>query len=175
MLETFREVNEVAPQGGIVFLGADFFASLPINELATVFNVKEAIYNRSLCGATVKSISSNLNECVFSLAPCKIFINLGEVEEKNNADIADFIASYEWLLYALHNQTSAEIYVISIMSETANEMNKAMSDLCTEVGCHFIDITSALKSARPKLIVFSMLKYYLHTSPLDFADIMCIK
>ena len=176
-LNTFRQVNGMAPKGGIVFLGSDFFASLPINELATVFNIDEVLYNRSVCGATVKSISSLLNECVYSLAPRKIFINFGEVEQKNNTSINDFISAYEWLLYILHNNTSADIYVISVMSESeaAKEQNAALSNLCSEVGCHYIDITSALHCAKPAINVFNILKYHLHSSPLSFADIMSIK
>ena len=176
-LNTFKEVNGMAREGGIVFLGSDFFASLPINELATVFRIDEAIFNRSICGATTKSIAPMLNECVFTLSPCKIFLNFGEIEEKEHTEINEFIAAYEWLLYKLHNQTSSEIYVISVMSETetAKEMNTALEKLCSEVGCHYIDITSALKSAKPNLNVFNMLKYHLHSTPLDFTDIMFLK
>ncbi len=47
-LNTFKEVNRMAQQGGIVFLGSDYFASLPVNELAMIFNINEAIFNRKL-------------------------------------------------------------------------------------------------------------------------------
>ncbi len=173
-LNTFKEVNRMAQQGGIVFLGSDYFASLPVNELAMIFNINEAIFNRSICGATAKSISTSLNECVFSLAPCKIFLNFGEVEEKTHTNLDEFIAAYEWLLYTLHNRTAAEIYVISVLSDTepAKELNQALQKLCSEAGCRYIDTTSALKSANPGLNVFNMLKFYIHSSPLDFADII---
>ena len=176
-LDTFKEVNHMAPKGGIVFLGSDYFASLPVNELATVFNVNETIFNRSICGATAKSISALLGECIYSLDPCKIFLNFGEIEEKTNISLLEFISTYEWLLYTLHSNTSAEIYVTSVMSDSgfAIEMNKALAKLCSEVGCRYIDITSALKSAKPNLNVFNMLKYHVHTSTLSFADIMSIK
>ena len=172
-LKTFIEINEIAPKGRIVFLGSDYFASLPINELATVFNVNEAIFNRSIYGATVKSICSILSECVFSLAPCKIFLNLGENDTNSN----DFISDYRQLLINLRNNTSAEIYVTSIMSQTemAKKQNKDLARLCSEIGCRYIDITSALNSAKPAVTVFNILKYFVSSSPLNFIDIMCIK
>ena len=65
----------------------------------------------------------------------------------------------------------------SVMSDSdlAKNMNDALSKLCADVGCHYIDITSALKSAQPIIHVFNILKYYIHTSPLGFADIMLIE
>ena len=176
-LDTFKEVNYMAPKGGIVFLGSDYFSSLPIQELATVFNINEPIFNRSVLGATAKSISAILNDCIYALQPCKIFLNFGEIEERANMNLSEFISDYEWLLYTLHKRTSAKIYVASVMSDSdlAKNMNKALSNLCAEVGCHYVDITSALKSAKPAINIFNILKYYIHTSSLSFADIMCIK
>ena len=176
-LETFKEVNHMAPKGGIVFIGSDYFSFLPIHELATVFNINEPIFNRSVCGATAKSISTMLDDCIYSLEPCRVFLNFGEIEEKAGVNLSEYISAYEWLLYTLHNRMKAKIYVTSVMSDSdlAKNMNKALSDLCAEVGCHYIDITSALKSAQPTINVFNILKYYIHTSPLGFDDIMLIE
>lgn len=176
-LKNFKEVNCMAPKGGIVFLGSDYFSLLPVQELATVFHIDEPIFNRSICGATAKSISSCLDDCIYSLKPRRIFLNFGEVEEKICMNLSEFISAYEWLLYTLHNRTKAKIYVTSVMSDSdlAKNMNNALSDLCAEVGCHYIDITSALKSAQPTINVFNILKYYIHTAPLGFADVMLIE
>ncbi|MCH5163439.1 MAG: hypothetical protein J1F36_00310 [Clostridiales bacterium] len=176
-INTFKEINSMAEKGGIVFLGSDYFASLPIGELASVFNLNEKIFNRSLSGATIESIGKVLDDCVFKLQPSKIFVNLGEVETQNNMDISELICAYEWLLYTIHGKISADIYVISIMSDTghAKEVNTALQRLCSEVNCKYIDITPALNFTKPNLHVFNIIKFYVHSHPLDFADIMSMR
>ena len=174
-LNTFKEINSLAQKGGIVFLGSDYFASLPVGELASVFNVNERIFNRSICGATVKNISESLDDCVFTLQPCKIFISLGETEAALGMNTQEFISAYEWMLYSIHCRIAADIYVVSVMADNADEYNAALRRLCSEVGCKFIDITPALKCTKPKLHVFDMLKYYVHSHNLDFADIMSMR
>ena len=176
-LDTFKQINSMANKGGIVFMGSDYFASLPLCELASVFNLRENIYNRSLPGATVKSMSEKLDDCVINLSPDKIFVNLGDVEARDPLlDLSEFISSYEWLLYTL-NGAGIKIYVVSLTSENENakKINASLIKLCADLGCKFVDITSVIGQKKSALHVFDTLKYYMHTCALDFAEIISMR
>lgn len=172
-LEKFRRINTVSFSGGIVFVGSDCFAELPISELASGFKLDENIYNRSINGATVSDISRALNECVFDLRPTKVFFNLGEIEAENGISEKEFISSYEWLLYTVHGNCSAEIYVVSIEEKSLlhSRYNEAIKALCDETGCKFIDITTAFGGTNTELKVFDALKLHILRN-LDFTEMM---
>lgn len=175
VLNKFRQINKLAAPDGIVFVGSDYFASLPLGELATAFRLDEKLYNRSVSGATVKDVCKMIDECVLDLRPSKVFFNFGDAEIREGVDIEEFIASYEWLLYTIHNKCDAEIYVVSVtaQSELAIEMNLALSRLCGELGCKFIDISSALCGTNRELRVFDTLKLHMCRN-LDFVELMTI-
>lgn len=172
-LEKFRQINAVAMPDGIVFVGSDFFASLPIGELAASFKLDEKVYNRSIKGLTVFDMGGLLNECVFDLRSTKVFFNLGEVEAESEMSVKDFIAAYEWMLYTVHSGCTAEIYVVSIdeKSERHIQYNNALKVLCAETGCKFIDVSAAFGESRPELKVFNALKLHVMRN-LDFTDLM---
>ena len=175
-LKKFQNINSVATKGGIVFVGSDFFSSLPLTELAHAFRVDEEVHNRSARGASVADVCSNLEEFVLALCPCKVFINLGDVEASEGMATSEFIESFERLLYCLHNKCNAEIYVVSMAakSELHNKYNIALKKLSAENGCRFIDISSALNSAKPEISFFNAIKLYVHRE-LNFTEIMLMR
>lgn len=172
-LEKIRRINTVSFSGGIVFVGSDYFAELPIGELATSFKLDENIYNRSIKGATVSDISKALKECVFDLRPTKVFFNFGEIEAESGVNEKEFISSYEWLLYTVHSNCSAEIYVVSIEEKSMlhSRYNDSIKALCDESGCKYIDITTAFGGANTELKVFDALKLHMLRN-LDFTEMM---
>ncbi len=174
-LEKFRQINAVAQIGGIVFVGSDFFASLPIGELAASFKLDEKVYNRSIKGLTVSDMGGLLKECVFDLHPSKVFFNFGEREAESGLGIEDFIAAYEWMLYTVHGNSSALIYVVSIEEKSERHImyNNALRALCAETGCKFVDISSAFVGSKYQLKVFNAIKFHVMTN-LDFAELMTV-
>ncbi len=175
-LNKFRNINSVAVKGGIVFVGSDFFASLPLTELAQAFQLDEKVYNRSARGAMVADVCGNLEDFVLDLCPCKVFINLGDIEASEGMETSEFIESFEWLLCCLHNKCNANIYVVSMAakSELHDEYNVALKKLCAENGCRFIDISSSFNGAKPEISVFNAIKFYVRRE-LDFTEIMTIR
>lgn len=172
-LNKFKEINAVAAKGGIVFTGGKCFASLPLAELAKSFHVDENLYNRSVEGMTLASVTEHLNELVLDLKPCKIFFNLGEAEAENELPAEEFLSAFEWLLCSVHNKSDAEIYVVSLAPKTklCESYNKSLKKLCSESGYKFIDISAALAGESPEIKIFRAIKLYLHRG-LDFADLM---
>lgn len=168
----FGELNAVSMPNGIVFVGSDYFSSLPINELCASFNLDERIYNRSIKGATISDICEVLDSCVFNLQPCKVFFNLGEKEADSGMSVKDFITAYEWMLYTVHSKCHAELYVVSVAEKTELHIkyNEALKALCKETGCKFADITTAIGEENPVRVI-NALKLYMRQS-LDFAELM---
>ncbi len=174
-LEKFRQINAVAQIGEIVFVGSDFFASLPIGELAASFKLDEKVYNRSIKGLMVFDMGGLLKECVLDLRPSKVFFNFGEREAESGIGVEDFIAAYEWMLYTVHGNCSALIYVVSIeeRSEMHIKYNNALRALCDETGCKFVDISAAFGGVKSELKVFNALKLHVMTN-FDFAELMTV-
>ena len=171
----YTEMNELAPRDSIVFFGSNHFAELPVNELAHSFHLEENLCNRSIPNVCIDDIAPMLDVCVLDLKPSKVFVNLGDADLENPAfDPAAFLSNYEWLLYTIHTQTKAKIYVVSLISDSpfAKQVNEKLKALAENDGCDFIDISSAAGAQQPDLRLFSILKYYLRSHPVDFCSAM---
>lgn len=175
--EKFSEMNLLAQRGGVVFFGSDYFAELPISELAASFGIDEKTYNRSLGGLCIADMLAMIDVCITQLKPSKVFVNIGDADiKKGNVDIEDFISKYEWLLYNIHTETNADIYVVSVLSDhsLAERINMRLRRLAGECGCKYIDITEVMDCKTPDLRMFSILKRYVRSRPLSFLDAMNI-
>ena len=173
--DRFREINKIADKDGVVLLGSDYFTDFPINELAQKYDLETPIYNRSVPDSTISEISSMLEQCVFELDPSKVFVAVGDYDIKDpgfNAN--DFLSQYEYLLYQIHSKKNAEIYIVSVFSDSplASGVNKRLRGLAKEDGCKFISITSALNADNQELQVFETLRFYFRLKPLCFSDAM---
>lgn len=173
----FTQINEVAKPGGIVFLGSSYLSSIPVNELAQDFEADVPVYNRSIKGLTIEQACSMLDACVFDLQPSKVFICIGDEEVKMRAlDIKNFCEKYQWLLYALHSKSSARIYIVSVPSNApaAGMINDALRNLANETGCHYVDIMAAVRSEKPYIRFFDILRFHMRTKPITFGAAMSI-
>lgn len=173
--ETYREMNELSHQNGIVFFGSNSFSKIRFAELASSFNLDENIYNRSVANQNIDEVCHMLNTCVLDLAPQKVFINMGDYDIKNyDLDVNEFIAKYEWMLYTINKNTNADIHVVSILSNSAKakQINTELKKLAVEHGCKYIDITSTIGVADQALKAFSAMKAFIRTKPLTFWDSM---
>ena len=153
------------------------FASLPLGELTQAYRITEPIYNRSIKDIRINQIENYLKVCLFDLNPRKIFVNLGDVDIKDESlDVDNFISKYEWLLYMIHTKTQAEIYIVSIVSSSpeAAEINQRLQKLATQTGCHFLDATGALEAKRPTLRLFELIKVHMRNHPINYADAMTV-
>lgn len=176
-METYRELNSITEAGGVVLFGSDTFAGLPLGELTQAYHITEPVYNRSIKNVRINQIENYLKVCLFDLNPRKIFVNLGDVDIKDNSlDIENFISKYEWLLYMIHTKTQAEIYIVSIVSSTpeAVKINHHLQKLAAQTGCHFLDATGALEAKRPTLRLFELIKVHMRNHPINYADAMTV-
>ena len=171
----FAEMNEVVPGNSIVFFGSNHFAELPVAELAKSFHLEESLCNRSVPNTDIDEIAPMLDVCVLDLNPSKVFVNLGDADiESPSFDIESFLSAYEWLLYTIHTKTHAKIFVVSLAASSAiaKQLNERLRMLAENDGCDFIDISDAANSVQPDLNIFSALKHYIRTYPMDFCSAM---
>ena len=176
-METYRELNSITEAGGVVLFGSNTFANLPLGELTQAYRITEPIYNRSIKDILINQIENYLKVCLFDLNPRKIFVNLGDVDIKDESlDVEDFISKYEWLLYMIHTKTQAEIYIVSIVSSSpeAVKINQRLQKLASQSGCHYIDATGALEAKRPTLRLFELIKVHMRNHPINYADAMTV-
>ncbi len=171
----YEEMNNMSTPDGVVFFGSNTFSQLPVSELAKSYNIQETIYNRSVCDEEISNIIGALDICVLRLSPSKVFINLGDVDiESGDIDINNFIEKYEWILYSIHTKTNADIYVVSLLSNlpVAIDINNKLRALAEETGSHYIDASGIVNSPSPQKHLFELLKLYIRSNPMDFADAM---
>ncbi len=171
----FQEMNHLADKDGIVFFGSTYLSGLPLCELAHLFHIEETIYNRSITDMAIDECSGMLDSCVLDLNPQKVFVNLGDADLRNpHLNIEDFLKKYEWLLYTIHTKTKAELYVLSVHSDSplANQVNMRLKQLAYECGSVFIDTNFSLNSEKPELQFFSQLKPYIRNHALSFSEAM---
>lgn len=176
-METYRELNSITEAGGVVLFGSNTFAGLPLGELAQAYHITEPIYNRSIKDIRINHVENYLKVCLFDLNPRKIFVNMGDMDIKDESlDVENFISKYEWLLYMIHAKTRAEIYIVSIVSSSpeAAEINQRLRKLAAQSGCHFIDASGALEAKRPTLRLFELMKVHMRNHPINYADAMTV-
>lgn len=174
-MQTYRELNSITEAGGVVLFGSNTFAALPIGELAQAFRITEPLYNRSVKDIRIDQIERYLKVCLYDLNPRKIFVNMGDVDIRDeNVDVDNFISKYEWLLYMIHTKTQASIYIVPIVSKSpaAFKINQRLKDLAAQTGCKYIDVSGVLDSQRPTLRLFELMKVHMRNHPINFADAM---
>lgn len=173
--EIFAEINSCVPEDAIVFFGSTHFAELPVAELAHSFHMDENLCNRSIPDASIDAAAHMLDVCVLDLKPSKVFVNLGDADVvRPDFDEEAFLSEYEEMIDTIHEQTKAEVYVVSLMSETplAKEVNSRLKAIAEHDGCDFIDISAAASASQPDLRTFSILKCYMHDHSMDFSSAM---
>ena len=171
-LNKYKELNKSAQGGGAVFFGADWIADFPIYELAKSNLLDTDIYNRSLKGLTIDLAEKVIDTCVYSLSPEKVFISIGEndiLQEDFNCN--DFSEKFEWLLYAIHSKCNCTIYILSVVNEKPDVINKALKSIAEKYNCEYIDVQS-YKDSFSKF--FSKLCFFLRKRPVSFLEAMTL-
>lgn len=173
--QEYEKMNVISNPGGIVFFGSDFFADMPIAELAKTQNLEETIYNRSISEEDIDHMSNELDACVLSLNPSKVFINLGDADlQSSSLNIDEFIAKYRNIVERIKNNTHAQVYIVSLVSSLpeAHTVNTKLSRMASEMNCIYVDAESVAASTTPKKRLFELLKCHMRTHHLSFADAM---
>lgn len=166
-LERYRRLNRFAIPGQILFAGSSLMEQFPISELLLDRRLRYTVYNRGIGGLTSSELAENLETCIFSLKPRKIFINIG-TNDLNASDYAEdrLLACYRKILLAIRerlpetriytmayypgNAEAAERdpYIKKILTRRTNEKiasaNAAVRTLSEELGITFINCNAGI-------------------------------
>ena len=175
-IEDFKVLNEVSRGGGVVFFGSNYFSRMNVNELANDCEMFEKLYDRSVAGLVVSDSFKLLESAVYDLNPAKIFLNIGDADcLRVGFSEEAFLEKYEWLLLNLHRGCkAAKIYIVSVVSEAkaAPLVNRKLRQLASDTGCTFIDITAVAFEEYGFEKAFNMLKPYMRSFHVKFAQAM---
>lgn len=169
-----KETNDLMMKGEIVIFGSTYMAGFPFYELINRCNLENAVYNRSIEGLTIEEADDILEDCVIALKPEKVFISLGEEDEKaENAakKYCDMIQRIRELL------PESKIYVIGLVSESAyaKSFNKQISALDNGRNIVYIELASP-NTSESKLYKhrFKILSRFFRSRPLTMTDAFAV-
>ena len=73
----YRQLNQTAQKGQIVFAGSSLMEMFPIEQFVAEDNLPVVVYNRGIGGFVTDELLTNLAVCVLDLAPRMLFLNIG--------------------------------------------------------------------------------------------------
>jgi lysophospholipase L1-like esterase len=76
-LNRFKQLNQYALPGQILFAGSSLAEQFPIDELKMRLNPVPVIYNRGIGGDTMSDLEADLDTLIIELKPRVLFINIG--------------------------------------------------------------------------------------------------
>lgn len=175
--EEYCKLNEFAVKNGIVLFGSTFAKDIPVGELRQAFDLDCNIYNRSFTDVSIFDAEALLIECVESLAPSKILLQLGETDlERGYRSVPEIIAAYDSLVKSIKKRNRFTDIVIVSVCENSNdiqpsEFNSQLENMAKKNKCKFADISNAASDRMPVVKAFSMLKMFMRNG-ITFCDAM---
>lgn len=176
-LNSFAKLNKIAKKNGVVLFGSTFSKSIPIGELKQSFGIECDLYNRSITDLSVFDAEKLVDDCVMSIAPHKVLIQLGETDlERGYRTIPEIISAYEKLISKIRaSDKHCKIVVVSVCENDTSvypeELNKRLEDMAKKLKCQYADISPAVANESPSLKAFSMLKLFI-LDRISFGDVM---
>ncbi|MCI9112323.1 MAG: hypothetical protein HFJ99_07180 [Eubacterium sp.] len=176
-VENFRKLNRIAKKNSVVLLGSTFAKDIPVSELVQTFDIDCNVYNRSLTDLSVFDAEKLLDDCVISLSPKKILLQLGETDlERGYRTIPEILEAYEKIVAKLKNANKhCEIIIVSVCEKNSEvypeALNVKLEELAKKHKCQYADISPAFSNDSPSVKAFSLLKYFM-LDRLSFYDAM---
>ena len=196
-LEKYRMLNRNAKKGQILFVGSSLMEWFPIHEMQLTLDLDCAIYNRGIAGTTTDDLLKSMNECIFSLEPSKLFINIGSNDIGGPAGYKkeELIANYNEIMDQIKERLPVcQVFVMayypvntkadfglekgmkeSMFATRTNpnimEANEAVEELARKHGFCFINVNEGLTDEEGNLKVEFSLEG-LHLWPNAYAVIL---
>lgn len=171
-LENYRQLNQTAQKGQILFVGSSLMEMFPIEEFLKEMGSDIIIYNRGVGGYKTEDLQKALAVCVYELEPVRIFINIGTNDLSDpQITIEQMITNYDGILTAIEEHLpGVELYLMAyypINYEAATEemkpgllirtnekiakANDAVRSLAEDHHAKYIDINRNLKDEKGRL------------------------
>lgn len=178
-VENFRQLNQYAKKGQIVFTGSSLMEQFPICEYCASEGIQKIVYNRGIGGYTTDDFINSIDVMVFELEPSKIFINIGTNDMSEREDGEDWqehlLKNYEYILTQIKERLpETEVYLMAYypVNEHLPEekvafgtsfmlkvrtlkniemVNGKIETMAQKFGYHFIDVNDGLTDEKGDL------------------------
>ena len=174
-VRAYRELNEKAVKGQILFTGSSLMEQFPINEIALSDGDTRYIYNRGIGGTNTDDFLREIDTVLLDLEPTKLFINIGTNDINAREDGQDWEAyllnnldkiytiineklpnceTYVMAYYPVNPDFNPEVaaYMLSTRTnEAVNRVNGEVKELAEKHGFTFIDANAGLKDEQGRL------------------------
>ena len=169
MVEKYRQLNESARKGQILFVGSSLMEHFPINEILMSRGLSTVIYNRGISGYTIPELLESMDEQIFDLEPSVIFINIGtndisrpeETEEELEADYRNVLSQikerlpktkvYVMAYYPVNVELAKKVVAwpeapqaAELRLQRLDKANAIAESLAKEMGYEFINVNDGL-------------------------------
>ncbi|MBQ8510291.1 MAG: hypothetical protein IJ493_10335 [Clostridia bacterium] len=165
-INMYTAINEIAIKGEIVVFGSTFAAGFPFYELSQDYVLRNAIYNRSIEGLTLKEAATVLQPCVIDLKPKKVFLAFGD----NETDESEALESYRSLLHTL--QAKLPHTALTILAvKGSDSFNCRLEELAHELKLTFLRFDApADQSGSCYKHIFKELSCFFHDRSITFTE-----
>lgn len=163
-LEKYKRLNNFVLKGQLLFFGSTFLEEFPLDELKQDFSLDRVIYNRSIQGLTVDEALNILDTCVFDLMPSKLFLSLGDEDEKRpDYSEKEFLKKYAQLLDKVYAELPAcKIYLLS------PGYHFALKALAQKKGAFYIDLSA--NTSADYVSAFRRMKTFFRDGNIGFSE-----
>lgn len=160
-IRQYRKFNAIADKNGIVFLGDSLTEFYQVQE----FFHNRHVYNRGIASDTTEGVLRRLEENVISLAPRKVFLQIGTNDFHHRRAVDYIVTNIKRIIATLRERLpEAEIYLISLYpvnpkisfsgkmitfprkNKKIDRINALLSEYAGASGITYIDINGALKN-----------------------------
>lgn len=171
-LARYREANQTAKKGQIVFAGSSLMEMFPVEKLLRERGVDVTVYNRGIGGYVTRELLENLDVCVTDLQPRRVFINIG-TNDLSDASISleELMGRYDEIItaieqcvpdveillmayYPINYDAAADFMKPCLLIRTNEKINAAnvlVEQLARKHGQKYIDVNRALKDEQGRL------------------------
>ncbi|SFQ26578.1 hypothetical protein SAMN02910358_01342 [Lachnospiraceae bacterium XBB1006] len=163
----YKNLNQVANANGVVLVGSTFAKEIPVCELRQTFQLDCDLYNRSYTDLSIYDAKDLIVECMDSLSPHKLLLNLGETDlERGFHTITEIVGAYETLIKELKQHAPyCQLVIVSVCdSDYATKpgaLNRQLELMAKRNKCQFADISSAKASTSPCVKAFDILRFFM--------------
>lgn len=174
-IRSYRELNQRAVKGQILFTGSSLMEQFPIHEIAMSDGHHEIIYNRGVGGTTTDDFLEEIETVLFDLEPSRLFINIGTNDIHEREDGTDWeehlLTNYDLIMAMIQKRLPrTKVWVMAYYpvnpevdpaaasdmlrtrtNEALNRVNKEVQKLAKKHGFAYIDVNSGIKDEEGRL------------------------
>lgn len=161
----YQRLNQLAEKGQTVFAGSSLMEMFPLEQFVREDGLDITVYNRGIGGYVTRELMENIGPCITSLAPSRLFINIGTNDLSNpQMTIPELIHNYGAILEAVQAAVpDIKLYLMAYYpvnffaatdemkeclkirtNQRIRQANQEVAQLAKRFGAQYIDVNAPL-------------------------------